>query len=166
MALHHDFLEQAGHLAQREPNRPRQASLRRAVSTAYYALFHLLTSEGAHRLASGQPTLLRSRVRRAFEHREMKEVCKQFRGASTVDSTRPLLALPIEQHLRDVATAFVSLQEARHDADYDIAITFNRFDVLQQIDMARRAFTAWHVIRKQPNAAVFLAALLLQRHWK
>jgi hypothetical protein len=39
------LLEQAEHLAKRERNRPRQASLRRAVSTAYYALFHLLIHE-------------------------------------------------------------------------------------------------------------------------
>lgn len=45
MGLPEDLLEQAGHLARRERKRPRQASLRRAVSAAYYALFHLLTSE-------------------------------------------------------------------------------------------------------------------------
>src|ERR1035438_6153633 len=44
MALADDLLEQAHHLAKREPKRPRQASLRRAVSTAYYSLFHLLIS--------------------------------------------------------------------------------------------------------------------------
>jgi hypothetical protein len=42
-----DLLEQARHLANREPRRPKQASLRRAVSTAYYALFHLLSIETA-----------------------------------------------------------------------------------------------------------------------
>ena len=31
--------------AKRKPKRPRQASLRRAVSTSYYALFHLLICE-------------------------------------------------------------------------------------------------------------------------
>jgi uncharacterized protein (UPF0332 family) len=40
-----DLLEQAKHLANREKKRPRQASLRRAVSTVYYALFHLLVHE-------------------------------------------------------------------------------------------------------------------------
>ena len=45
MALASDLLEQAYHLACREPKRPRQASLRRAVSTSCYALFHLLISE-------------------------------------------------------------------------------------------------------------------------
>ena len=45
MRLPEGLLEQAQHLVKREPKRPKQASLRRAVSTAYYGLFHLLISE-------------------------------------------------------------------------------------------------------------------------
>jgi hypothetical protein len=40
MSLHADLLEQAEHLAQLDPTRPKQANLRRAVSSAYYALIH------------------------------------------------------------------------------------------------------------------------------
>ena len=47
MPFPNDLLEQARHLANREPKRPKQASLRRAVSAAYYALFHLLAAETA-----------------------------------------------------------------------------------------------------------------------
>jgi len=42
MSLAADLLEQAAHLASRERGRPRQVSLRRAISTAYYSLFHLV----------------------------------------------------------------------------------------------------------------------------
>ena len=45
MALAEDLLKQAFLLVHREPKNPRQASLRRSVSTAYYALFHLLIQE-------------------------------------------------------------------------------------------------------------------------
>jgi uncharacterized protein (UPF0332 family) len=45
MAYHDDLLRQALQLIHQEPRNPKQASLRRAVSTAYYALFHLLISE-------------------------------------------------------------------------------------------------------------------------
>ena len=45
MPYPNDLLEQAWHLAKREKRKPRQASLRRAVSTAYYALFHHLIHE-------------------------------------------------------------------------------------------------------------------------
>jgi hypothetical protein len=40
-----------------------------------------------------------------------------------------------------------------------------RVDVLQKIALARQAFADWRAIKGTSNAAVFLAALLLQRHW-
>lgn len=53
MSLHTDLLKQATILATREPRRPFQASLRRAASAAYYALFHLLVEEGTRLMLSG-----------------------------------------------------------------------------------------------------------------
>jgi hypothetical protein len=38
-----DLLEQATALCAADPRRPKQANLRRAVSSAYYAVFHELT---------------------------------------------------------------------------------------------------------------------------
>lgn len=43
MTFHEELLGLAGELIHR--NEPSQAHLRRAVSTAYYAFFHLLISE-------------------------------------------------------------------------------------------------------------------------
>lgn len=45
MAFAEDLLKQAFLLVHKEPKSPRQASLRRSVSTAYYAVFHLLIQE-------------------------------------------------------------------------------------------------------------------------
>ena len=42
MTLAADLLKQAERLAKLEPKRPKQASLRRSISAAYYSLFHLL----------------------------------------------------------------------------------------------------------------------------
>src|SRR5208337_2257920 len=47
MSLHAELLDQAEQLAQLDPRRPKQANLRRAVSSAYYALFHLLAWEAS-----------------------------------------------------------------------------------------------------------------------
>jgi hypothetical protein len=44
VAYHDDLLQQALELVHSKQRKPKQASLRRAVSTAYYALFHLLIS--------------------------------------------------------------------------------------------------------------------------
>jgi len=60
LALHDDLLQQARFLANREPVHPRQASLRRAVSAAYYALFHALIAEAAAILAPPDPPNLRA----------------------------------------------------------------------------------------------------------
>ena len=51
MSLHGDRLAQARHLVTKEPQRPKQASLRRAVSSAYYAQFHLLTDASSRFLS-------------------------------------------------------------------------------------------------------------------
>jgi hypothetical protein len=69
MALADDLLEQAHHLAKREPKRPRQASLRRAVSTAYYSLFHLLISSA---ILQWKGVHQRSQMARGFERGPMK----------------------------------------------------------------------------------------------
>jgi hypothetical protein len=45
MGFADDLLEQAYHLLNKDGDDPKEASLRRAVSTAYYALFHLLIDE-------------------------------------------------------------------------------------------------------------------------
>jgi len=97
----------------------------------------------------------------------MKDVCLQF--AQQRSLSKLILALvsqPLEPELVTVADAFVELQEARHSADYDTLIPFDRNDVLQKISIAEQAFTSWKAVRNKPNATVFLAALLLNRLWR
>jgi hypothetical protein len=69
MADHDDLLRQAFHLVHKEPRKPKQASLRRGVSTAYYALFHLLISEA---VANWNRVSLRAALGRAVDHGMMK----------------------------------------------------------------------------------------------
>jgi hypothetical protein len=97
MALSDDLLEQANHLANREPKRPRQASLRRAVSTAYYSLFHLLVSSAISQWKSPQQ---RAQMARGFEHRAMKEASKKI-PYKQVDPADVFVA----DHLKIVAKA-------------------------------------------------------------
>jgi len=72
-----DPLELAQLLANLEPTNPRQACLRRAVSTAYYALSHLLVSEAT--LNWGRPEL-RSELGRVFGHGKMKSASVEKRS--------------------------------------------------------------------------------------
>jgi hypothetical protein len=89
MSLYGDLLEQATHLALRETKRPKQTSLRRSVSSAYYALFHLLVHEAASNAAPNSPSGLRGVAKRALGHAEMKNVRKDFIAANAAHKKVP-----------------------------------------------------------------------------
>jgi hypothetical protein len=120
-------------------------------------------------MAPAQPPALRNRVRRAFNHSDMKNVCEQFRRGNINNLPAPTQALinpPLTGDLVIIADAFVELQEARHAADYDAGEFFTRPDVLAKIALVDEAFDAWRRVRRTANANVFLAALLLSRQWR
>ena len=168
MAIPDDLLIQARHLANLEPRRPQQASLRRAVSTAYYALFQLLAAAGAESMTPSRPAKLIYQVRRAYTHADMKRVCARFLHGNVQnlpDEIKTMMTTPLQPEFGLVADAFVQLQEGRHAADYDFSETLTRAEVLSKIDLVDQAFCAWEKIKKTDNANVFLASLLLHRHW-
>ena len=68
MAFAEDLLDQAFLLLNKETKNPKQASLRRAVSTAYYAVFHLLVQETC---SNWNATAIRDNLARAFSHQTM-----------------------------------------------------------------------------------------------
>jgi uncharacterized protein (UPF0332 family) len=155
MALPADLLEQARHLANREPKRPKQASLRRAVSTAYYALFHLLTASA---VANWRTSRQRASLARAFEHSTMNQACKK-----TNDKAFPNPTAVNVRNLKRLANIFMQLQQQRHTADYDNSKRWGRTEVLSQIDMAQEAFDNWTAIRGEEIAKDFLLQLLIER---
>jgi hypothetical protein len=142
-----DLLAQARHLATKDVGTPEQASLRRAVSTAYYALFHLLVSEASALLASGD-SKLQHLVARAFEHGDMHKACSTFASGGVlpalVDAHYGSVTLPPE--LKAVAQAFVDLQGARHDADYATHRGWTRTEALTEVERAEKAFESWGVL--------------------
>ncbi len=166
MSLHRDLLNQAKHLARLEPRRPRQASLRRAVSASYYALYHLLVSQATARMFHGKSRApLRHRVARAFAHSVMKEVAGQFAGNSVSPRLSPgLNGQPLQPKIVQIAGSFIALQEARHDADYDTARRFKRAETLSLVRTAERAFSDWDHVKETDQADTFLAGLLTYRN--
>jgi hypothetical protein len=163
MSLHTDLLEQAEHLVRREPRRPRQASLRRGISTAYYALFHLLIHEATLRVR-GNPAL-RQKFSRAFDHASMRSASNAFVNARPDQLARLTGGLPISPSLRRLAGTFVTLQEWRHEADYNVAARFTRAEAANLVGRARQAFHDWQTLRTDGAAQMYLAALLLWRSW-
>lgn len=111
MSLVHDLLEQAGHLARRERRRPKQASLRRAISAAYYAVFHHLTDEALALL--GFPDSVLKVQGREFQHGAMKRISAQFRSNQPPSPGGSKPQSPLPEELAAQAGIFVQLQTAR-----------------------------------------------------
>ena len=160
-----DLRVQAHHLFNLDLRKPKQASLRRAVSAAYYALFHLLVVDAVLRVSPKVPAGLAARIARSLTHVEIREVCQSIASANPSEILCELHPVGFSADLRIVAQAFATLQEARHHADYDIAISYSRSTVLESLLAVDKAFTAWKKVRKQDEATVFLAALLFTRRW-
>lgn len=165
MSRSRDLLEQAHHLLYREPRRPRQASLRRSVSAAYYALFHLLVHDSAASIAGVRTRALHALVARAHQHGELREVCGDLARGQWPRSLRVLAAAPPEPRLCDVALVFGELQDARHQADYSLAYAFRRTEADRLIRRVDQVFSDWQDIRRSAEARLFLLALLFNKRW-
>ena len=132
--------------------RPRQMDLRRAVSTAYYAVFHALCRSNAETLI-GTTTTAQStdpwvHAYRALDHGSAKELLGKYRLKSNIHTD-----------IRAFATAFANFQEQRHDADYDPRKVFTRPEVARLIDRMETAVSAfWNA---PPSDHRELAAYLL-----
>ena len=162
MSLHGDLLAQAEFLATREPRRPIRISLRRSVSATYYAVFHMLVDDAVRRLISAKDrTALRRQLSRAFDHSVMKKVAQQFAGGQLSPRLEPALnGLPLQLEIVRLASVFADLQQARHEADYDIGRSFTKVEVLNLIADTKRAFSDWRTVRKSPQADTLLVGLL------
>ncbi|MBX3183268.1 MAG: hypothetical protein KIT72_04125 [Polyangiaceae bacterium] len=164
MSLHGDLLSQAEDLAKREPNRPKQASLRRSVSSAYYAVFHLLIDAASRFVVRGGDRVsLRHAVARTFDHGEMKFAANTFKGGALPHALQDAVKGPISTELKRLSEGFIELQQARHEADYNLSRTFTRDEALDLLRTAAQAFDDWQVVANTQAGDAFLVALLLRR---
>jgi hypothetical protein len=164
VSLHDDLLEQAEQLARLDPRRPKQVNLRRAISASYYALFHLLTTEAAGMYVADFG--LAARITRTHTHSEMKKVSTLFANDKLPKAIQPTTApYTTPAPLKNVAQTFVDLQEARHEADYNLATTMSRHTTLTLVQRTRQAFTDWEGVKKTDAARLYLACLLLWKRW-
>ena len=138
MSLHVQLLSHADHLVSLSARSHGQADLRRAISSAYYAVFHLLIHQAVRRLigttGSRDARELRHQMSRWFQHSQMKATSGWFKPTGkippqVVELLKYSSALPagcVPASLSRVAAAFIDLQEARHSADYDLEYSPSR----------------------------------------
>ena len=157
MALAADFLALARSLAINSPVRGRQARLKRAISTAYYAFFHLLLDDAMQIVAPSNPAGLQNDIRRTFTHADMISVCRDIQKGILPK----WMSRPPPGDLLKIAERFEALQEARHLADYDMLKIFTETEALGFVETAEEAFKLWRGNRASGDANVFLFAMFL-----
>ena len=140
-----------------------EGNVRRAVSSAYYALVHLLIRDA---VVNWKHAGQHARVARAFDHKRMKDASTAILKEIGNLPGPAIAGTDTEQasrfRLSTVAQAFVDLQQARHKADYDIGEPFRPVDAAVDVAQARLAFVAWAEVRDEPLAQRYLYTLLFK----
>jgi len=155
VALSSDLIATARQLAHVHQRRPRQADLRRSISTAYYAMFHGLAEVTAIRLVgtsgAAQKTPAWTRVYRALNHQTIKKAC----GLKEAQNYSQDLAVFID--------LFPGLQERRHQADYDPTVRYKQGEALSAADDAERALTGLQTAPRDEQLDFITLALGMTR---
>ena len=149
-----DLIATAKDLVNRSGRKPRQSDLKRALSTAYYALFHTLAKCCADVMigTNSQTRKAWQQVYRALDHNFAKNACQHGNISK------------FPKEIQDFANAFVALQSKRHSADYDPYSRVYKSQVLVDLANAelvmrglhsaparhRRAFAAWVLLKQRP----------------
>jgi len=163
MAYADDLLQLAQGIANLHPNGAHQPSLRRALSTAYYALFHLLISES---IANCSDPQFRASLARIFDHGPMKQASdKKVSELNSFFEQRPPEGTErtVKFHLHNVAETFSQAQHNRNEADYNLIREWQPTQVSLYIEGVADAFKSWSLIREEPAARDYLISMLPSR---
>jgi hypothetical protein len=163
--LHNELLELAIELSES----PRPAYRRRAISTAYYALFHRLAHESAARFfAHPEDVLIYTATTRALDHKTALNVCQSFAGLATPKGPvkQFIESVVVPDELRHAARSFVFLQSARHLADYDVSAKFTPVKAAEFCTEVQSAFADLDKCQSDPAFRLFLGCLLFANSWR
>lgn len=150
-----ELLATAHKLLQGEPT---ASDARKAISAAYYAVFHrlcLLCCESFAGKRDGSFVRAKRQAYRSIDHASVRLACFEAKQEAN----------GYPEPVRDFSEIFVELQESRHDADYDPDAVFSKSDALDAIRLARvgiaflesapaqhqRAFAVLIAMRKRPR---------------
>jgi hypothetical protein len=160
MALHDELLTLARDLVNRntppEKVEPIDAELRRAISTAYYALFHLIIHETVSRTIAIPD--IRPNIQRSFDHGDMRKVCAALVALRPNENGDRLNESGhiVPPELLAIAEDFCTLQEQRHQSDYNTATAFTLSQTETDVQLAENSFANWATVKDDPATQVFL----------
>lgn len=141
---------------------PRQVDIRRAISSAYYGVFHFtmtaLADEfvGVTQRGSSRYGL----VYRSIDHRTLKYICNDIEKQTPPRKYTPYVPPDgFGANMQAFANSTIELQEKRHRADYNPEPRFRTYEAKLAIGMARSAL-AFFKRASQDSQKAFLTLLL------
>ena len=177
MASERDFLKTAERLIPSGRGRPARGDLSRAVSSAYYHVFHLLTRESA-RLYTDDPRLV-SQLARTLSHKTLNDVSEMFRAATEDPERTAVQKLPAALRgdwlsradagtvadINRMANALVRLQARRHKADYDLATDVTKAKAAEAVSIAKAASEAVDRVREHQAFRLYVGCFFGGERW-
>jgi uncharacterized protein (UPF0332 family) len=157
------LLEQADRLILPLPaeTEPRQTDLRRAVSSAYYGVFHFTVAAAVDMFVgvTNRHSEQYKATYRTVTHTWLRALCDHVRGLLKPKSLPHLPGIDFFGPIVGFAANVSELQEARHSSDYDPSFDIKPHEAKVWISMARDAVTLFRSATDQQQAA-FMALLL------
>ena len=132
---------------------PSQEALRRAVSAAYYAMFHALASSNADILVGPRTPANQSDWTATYRS------LRHYRAENPLHGWPHLFSQPVQ----DFADVIESMKRQREHADYNPEVTFAQNQVINWIDRAERAIIGFNAASRQERAMVAIATLAGRR---
>jgi len=146
------LLEQAESLITgMSPKRPRQADLRRGISTAYYAVLHFVMAALVD-LVLGKTVpkdANYARVYRSLNHADVKSRANDVRA--------------IGGKVKAFIDAAVILQNDRLEADYNPLFRVTKSDALTKVKLARSAIDSFNDASESDQISCLVALLFKER---
>lgn len=121
---------------------PRQVDLRRAISSAYYGVFHFILTAVADEFVgvTKKSSKRYALVYRSVDHRNLRELCLEAKKQQLpAKYQRYVPSNGFGPNIQAFASALVELQEKRHAADYDASVRVRTSDAIVAITTARSA---------------------------
>lgn len=163
-----DLIKHAQRLIKSGKGKPKQVELKRAVSAAYYSLFHRFLKAAADDLIGSTATARRSSayklIYRGFEHSRMR--------TTAIDATKATMPPKLveasgytqfSEQIQAAARAFVELQQKRHSADYDPQFRFSKSDARVAIELAIFGGGMFDIANATERRSFLLCMLMPQR---
>jgi hypothetical protein len=129
--------------------KPHQAELRRAVSTAYYAVFHAIIEASVDRIAADAPPSVQAALARSFDHSTMKQFARSLATGQPPQVLKDVFA-EIPDELKNLLELFTLLQGERHVADYDLSRPFDFFRANRAMEMMWLVFDSLRIHKQKP----------------